>query len=324
MTKSQRKQVSELRRRLENPYAYIEQIEGSELSPGEATAAAVAASRKLLENPFAHLGADGELEGLAAVARDVTSAARAAPSSGGKVELDYQQNRARRTSHAAWTAAEIEAKASELQRQIWFKREALWSNEVPADPVDLLAPSIALREIGFDFGYEEDLGQMHGASGIVDVAGQIDPANRTVRIARKHSLAVRNFTAAHELGHAVLHPHLGVRHQDKLLDGSSAQSDRVETEANKFATCFLMPAKLVKARFQAIFGMSPFEPTEDSAFAIGRSLGDLRKLKRKELSKLLAGLTRCNGMNHVPLHDQFRVSQVAMAIRLEELGLVIF
>jgi len=298
---------------LENPYAHTESLEqegGASLDARAATMAEVAASRRLLENPYAHLGEAGAFEALASKGTEHDATANSQP--------------ARHSPHA-WSDQEIEAKAAELHRLLWRRRKEIWAEGVPQDPVDLLDPAVALHVLGYDFQYVEGLGQMRGTAGLIEVGGLIDNSAKLVRVARQFAPAVRSYTGAHELGHAVLHQHLAVLHQDKPCDGISMPRDRVEVEANKFAKLFLMPAKLVAARFTELFLVTRFEVTEESAFAlVGRSSPELLRLAptRRDLAKLLASAERFNGRYFVPLHAQFRVSREAMAIRLEELSLV--
>lgn len=52
----------------------------------------------------------------------------------------------------------------------------------------------------------------------------------------KQSVARRNFDAAHELGHIILHNHL-----EKIEDLSSEEQRKLEEQANSFAAAFLLP-----------------------------------------------------------------------------------
>ena len=64
-----------------------------------------------------------------------------------------------------------------------------------------------------------------------------------VAVSNKFSKEVQNFTAAHELGHAILHEQ-AILHRDIPVDsiGKRVVRDRVEIEADTFATYFLMPS----------------------------------------------------------------------------------
>jgi len=53
----------------------------------------------------------------------------------------------------------------------------------------------------------------------------------------KHSMARRNFSASHELGHVILHSNLCFDELD------SSEKPIVEKQANYFASCFLLPTK---------------------------------------------------------------------------------
>jgi Zn-dependent peptidase ImmA (M78 family) len=287
--------------RLENPYAYIEQLELAEQQP-RSLASTLSASRKVLENPYAYLADNGGYEA------DVTSSPANKPA-----------------APTRWSNEQIAIKVRELHARLWHDRETLWPGAVPQDPIELLDPGIALEVIGYQFHLEEGLGLMPGSSGQIEVAGIIDTRGKIVRVGRQFSTSVRAFTAAHELGHAVLHPTMNGMHRDKPLDGSPAAADRVEVEANKFATLFLMPARLVQARFAELFQAETFDLSEESAFALaGCSLSDFHRSHGtlRQVSRAVASAPRFNGRHFSPLNEQFRVSREAMAIRLEELALV--
>ncbi|MGF7229564.1 MAG: ImmA/IrrE family metallo-endopeptidase [Candidatus Saccharibacteria bacterium] len=100
----------------------------------------------------------------------------------------------------------------------------------------------------------------------------------------------QHFTLGHELGHYFLHQEIlkrekGIMDGEDVLDGNvlfrldNATTQRIETEANAFASSLLMPAQLVF-----------------KAFAATNSIQKTARI--------------------------FKVSPVAMSIRLAELGLV--
>ena len=73
--------------------------------------------------------------------------------------------------------------------------------------------------------------------------------------------------------------------------------------------------------------MDAFEINEDNAFKFGgRSSTDLRREFKniRALSRKLASTERFDSINFTPLNILFNVSIEAMAIRLEELGLVTY
>jgi hypothetical protein len=106
---------------------------------------AIKVCRKLLQNPYAYLNANGEFDAIS------------------PWEKKYD-----------W----IEVKVRELQRAIWNNRFDLWSKGVPDDPVMLLDPTIAARVLGFDLVVEEELGKFHETSSGSKIAGIIDRVNK--------------------------------------------------------------------------------------------------------------------------------------------------
>jgi hypothetical protein len=59
----------------------------------------------------------------------------------------------------------------------------------------------------------------------------------------------RRFTAAHELGHAVLHrSQMSRTWKDKTIEESTVADDPMEREANRFAAELLMPSDVIAAR----------------------------------------------------------------------------
>lgn len=61
----------------------------------------------------------------------------------------------------------------------------------------------------------------------------------------------QRFTAAHELGHFVLHrDSVGERNEDNYLLRSENMSNQQEVEANKFAAALLMPMDLIEQQME--------------------------------------------------------------------------
>lgn len=221
---------------------------------------------------------------------------------------------------------DIDARVKAVQEVIWRKRAEIWADSTPpSDPIELLNPEIALRLLGYGYEEAETLGTFATSAGTFEVAGLLEAQIGKVSISAQMIPNVRLFTAAHELGHVVLHPHLKVAHRDRPLDGSTVARARIEQEADKFASSYLMPSKLLATRFSAIFGIDTFTLTDETAFALfGTGLAEARIKNRslRELSRSLARSKLFNGQQIVPLANQFIVSVEAMAIRLEELELL--
>lgn len=259
-------------------------------------------SRELLQNQYAYLDGNG---GFSAV----------------EPSAQTERRKRRNTDH------KIEDAAKSIQIQLWKQRKSIWADKTDLQPEDILDPITALRWLDYDCDYDESLGRFKVKAKSIEVAGIMDGANKRVRISREFPVNIRNFTAAHELGHIVLeHEGIGL-HRDKPLDGSNKDVSRPaqETEADKFATYFLMPEKLVRKAFNRLFGTECFALTEATMFALlGRDFMQLeaRCKNRRDLARILASAERYNGIRFVSLANQFHVSKEAMAIRLEELDLV--
>ncbi|HET7662435.1 MAG TPA: ImmA/IrrE family metallo-endopeptidase [Rhodanobacteraceae bacterium] len=219
----------------------------------------------------------------------------------------------------------IENQARFLQLELWNSRHVLWKGDVPRDPIDVLQPGVALRLKGFTVETVESLPDtiMHGKR--FDVAGTIDRAQKIVQISNRPSKPVQLFTAAHELGHAVLHPDGVSVHRDIPLEVVGWRKDPEEREADWFATCFQMPAKQVRSVFQALFLADQFVLTEKTAFALCTKPYDVVASKFRAVRDLSLAVVRATTYAGQPipqLHKIFRVSAEAMAIRLDQLQLV--
>ncbi len=194
--------------------------------------------------------------------------------------------------------------------------------------MDILDPGKALQCSGLAVHRVPTLGQYISRGAAVEVAGQIDQPAKVISISRQFPLETQNFTAAHELGHYLLHTQ-SVLHRDRPLSGFRVTEprDSEEWQADKFAIYFLMPTKLVKKTFAEIFLTERFEITEETAFALNEQSSTALRNKCKdlrELSRLLANTKTYNGVHFYSLSERFKVSVEAMAIRLEELKLVDF
>lgn len=226
-------------------------------------------------------------------------------------------------SASRWDA--IERQARFLQLKLWNDRSTLWPSNTPVNPQSVLQPGVALKTLGYSIHLEPSLGQIILSGRSVAVAGLVDRRMRQVKLSSGFRPAERNFTAAHELGHVILHPNGELLHRDRPLCPETYDKPLEELEADWFATCFLMPRKLVVAQFRTSFMTDKFNLDDDTAFALCASSAD--KLARhirshRDLSALLAKATSYAGRQVRALHQVFGVSVTAMAYRLEQLQLV--
>ncbi len=264
---------------------------------------AISKSRELLQNPYAHEVEGAEI-GFSALSGDI------------HIDLPAKKSN--------YNYDELEEVAHKIQRDIWENKNKIWPMSIPSDPVDMLDPILALRLVGYESSSHDTLGEFLSEGRMVEVAGTFDSETKTVTLSQRFPIPVKNFTAAHELGHAVLHTESGL-HRDRPLDGTNASKNSIEREADKFAAFFLMPENLVKTRFRKQFLIDNFLLDESTSFALGyedyvlahKELKTLRQLSRK-----LARAEYYNGKYIISLAQQFKVSVDAMAIRLLELGLI--
>jgi Zn-dependent peptidase ImmA (M78 family) len=315
MNKSLSKRITQSRLLLKNPYAYLDDLGGYSASPHHSELAKpssneIARSRRLMQDPYAHLDETGGFSALPnySLTRAVAGA-------------DASQEITEKNRHSL---IEIEQQVKNLHKSMWQNKNKIWFDAIPSNPIDMLDPIIALKFIGFDCDLIETLGQFPTGGKLAEIAGTIDKSSSKVRISRQFQQNIRSFTAAHELGHALLHKTDGL-HRDRPLNGETISRNPVEMEADKFATFFLMPRKLVKNTFEKFFLTDKFSIDEATAFALGQgdSVTLMRKCKTlRQLSKMLATAEQYNGLHFTSLANQFRVSTDAMAIRLEELELV--
>ncbi|MEJ1097353.1 MULTISPECIES: ImmA/IrrE family metallo-endopeptidase [unclassified Pseudoxanthomonas] len=219
-------------------------------------------------------------------------------------------------------ASTIEEQAHQLRWSVWNSRCDLFKGRIPDNPVDLLEPGIALCMLGFEVLTEIDLGEMFDCGRRVRVAGQIDTGRKIVRISSQLTHQETRFTAGHELAHAVLHPAMNGLHRDRALSGPQYRKEKVEVEADRFTSAYLMSPKLVFGEFAKRFGTDVFRLNEESIFGLSLRAG-LHKLRNtRDVSYVVAQASMYMGLPFDSLANKFRVSPTAMAIRLEELGLI--
>ena len=230
------------------------------------------------------------------------------------------------TPGARPSAEDIHVKARDLQLALWRHRHEIWDTQVPSAPLHVLDPARALEWLGYRVRYQSGgLGQMQRGRQRIDVAGLLDPVARTVDISTLPSVLEQTFTLAHELGHVVLGNVSAVAHRDRALIGEAVERDPVERATDQFAAAFLMPERLVRDLFREYFLTDIFKLNDDTAFALCTATLDAvqdRLPTRRHLARWMASTEHYNGRYFQSLSSRFNVSEGAMAIRLEELGLV--
>lgn len=221
----------------------------------------------------------------------------------------------------------IEQKARELQTQIWKERAKLWPSNVP-EPARMLSPHVAAQVLGVRFEEVDDLGRFGHQGNHFEVAGTFDRSKNVISVSRKFPVPVMRFTAAHEVGHWLLHP-IERAHRDrpiKELSPYKVTRDPLEREADYFAACYLIPRGLLTKAMQDAFqikGQFAFDETTAYRFAPDDPdslLYPVRGSLDRELA--LAVTEGYLGRRFNSLAKQFGVSPTTIAIRLKELNLV--
>jgi len=227
---------------------------------------------------------------------------------------------------------DIEFRARNLHREIWERRAELWPGKRELSIVEIVDPVMAARVLGIDFQLHPELRWFtRPLAPLEETAGILDRKGRRILIAEKFKFETQRFTAAHEIGHLLLHE--GVKetlmHRDLPISGLTRVATSrpwYEREADHFAACLLMPRKRLIAVFEYVFSTKiPFVFDDAAAFELCPN--DPDSLSRPHAESLaralaLASATHFRGKHFVPLYQQFRVSVSSMAIRIEELGLI--
>lgn len=225
----------------------------------------------------------------------------------------------------------IEKKSRWLLGEILRNQDQIWGETPPQSLKAMIDPGIAARALGLDMRLEETLGNFGHKGDKFEVAGLLDPKKKLISLSRRFKLETIRFTAAHEIGHFLLHPEVhNTMHRDRPIEGLSRSSNHtrtpVEREADYFAACLLLPRKSVRSAFQKTFQTNlPFVFDQDAAFHLG--LGDPEALMYADEDSLerelaLATCESYKGRHFHSLAKQFKVSAMTMAIRLLELELI--
>jgi len=243
--------------------------------------------------------------------------------------------------HVPYLAEEaIERDAAVLLAEFEHARGIVLEPPIPVE--DIVEKYLKLR-IEFDdlharyniprpgSGQTDILGAIYG-DGSIFIDETLDPDENPSREGRYR------FTVAHEGGgHWRLHQHLIVQDtaQASLFDGDSAPKficrssqakERVEWQADFYASCLLMPRKMVFALWDEFFPdrkprvLQPVTSTEH----------DLVEIPRRNVFGVVApeGIDITEPVDETlnrfckPLAERFLVSPIAMRIRLEQLGLL--
>ena len=152
----------------------------------------------------------------------------------------------------------IENEATKILREIWEKRESLWPN-ARHSPFDVIDPKLVCEFLKIEYIEHSELGDQFSDKGVkYKIAGLIDRQQKKIVVSRDFPSQEIRFTAAHEIGHWLLHPNQ-ILHRDRPISNFEVRSNRptIEKEADYFSACLLMPKKLLKYQFQETFFTKP-------------------------------------------------------------------
>jgi hypothetical protein len=225
--------------------------------------------------------------------------------------------------------AEIEKIVRGMHREIIQSAKLRYRCGLPPYP-QLFSPDVAIEKYGYAYEIRESMpGALSGHQ--FQTAGMIDTEQNIVMISSAMQFETQRFTAAHELGHLVLHESLPTmrQHRDRPVTGERrGPRDPVEEEADYFAAVWLAPGPTVRHYFQERFGNIPLVLNENVAFHVAGYKGatDLMASKPGSLAFpiAVARATGFNGRHFDSLARFFGLSPMAMGIRLNELGLVAY
>lgn len=220
---------------------------------------------------------------------------------------------------------QIENEAIRLRVELWERRGEFRPGQ-ETHPIDVLDPQLAARVLGVRLEYFQEL-SFDIPQQRFETAGLLDRAKGIIAVARCYGPEVALFTAAHELGHLVLHKDQVVLHRDMPIKGlEQIQQNLIEREANYFAGTYLMPTVFLTKVFKARYGQAPFEFDEAAAHYLrpGRIESVLHPHPGShERSIALASARSYAGRAFGnSLAQFFKVSVATMAIRLRELEIV--
>lgn len=201
------------------------------------------------------------------------------------------------------------------------------------DPIDLLDPRILADFLRLEYVETEEIAmEIHDlgsrrARKTTRYAGYLDRRSNSIVVSLDFEPEQIRFTAAHELGHWLLHHGLEY-HRERPTKNVTAPARRpnVEYEADRFATEWLMPPQWVRTRLQETYGLPlPIQVDYNLAWRLyGEEYERLMYADDLAQAKAVASRTPSFSYSQCPsMKYQFKVSTLAMALRLMELKLVV-
>jgi Zn-dependent peptidase ImmA (M78 family) len=185
----------------------------------------------------------------------------------------------------------------------------------PPIPVEAIIKNHLGLKLGF-VDFENSLG-LKGVLGATYVKARLICLNENLREA--WSEGRKTFTCAHEVGHWLLHRHYAEtagrseREVGSIICRSASAREPIEWQADFFAACLLMPEEAVGTAFREVCGSDTLAIRNIRSSLGGTSLCVDPCVENWHL---IADLVRETG-------GFANVSKQAMAVRLQELGLLV-
>jgi len=185
---------------------------------------------------------------------------------------------------------------------------------VPVDAIveTLLGLTLSIRDLVSEYWMDDVFGAIWMEPGEVAVDRLLDPTVFPEKEGRFH------FTVAHEAGHWELHRHIYFRSRRRPVVMCRTSGARLpkEWQADFFAACLLMPRYLVRDAWKRVRWSTAAMRAEDVRREMEwQGLIARRRMGRSREEENIIFERFCQ-----PLAGEFRVSAMAMRIRLEELG----
>ena len=208
--------------------------------------------------------------------------------------------------------------AAEYAHQLLREHRRSFRKQGLHDPVDWLKPSILTKMLGLEYNLIMPTIPLEECHGRDTPVGLLDLVQKCVMVSEELGPDVVRFTWAHELGHYLYHQGKYQKHYERVFNPNRPRP-LTEREADKFAALFLMPEPLLRDRIEANFCSLPIYVNDNVLFHLCGSSPDLDSDKLELEYALAKAHTNFRGEHIIPLHQQFKVSVTAMAIRLREL-----
>lgn len=161
----------------------------------------------------------------------------------------------------------------------------------------------------------------------VALAGLLDRHKSLIAVSAGMRLEIKRFTAAHEIGHFILHPEIVSLREDPRTDVTLRAVFRSlrEKEADLFAAELLMPERFLNQAFARLWGDDDIDGRQlddDTAYYLTQgklSARQMSALSPLERAKLVACEIPMTSADALPMAEIFGVSSTAMGIQLLDL-----